>query len=101
VVLWDASTRKPIGSPLQGGGSMAFSPDGKTLAVRESDDLVRLVDVETGRPRSEPLLTGGPSIYELVFSPDGRMLAAVAGIDTPGKSAVEKRNVLLWELSGN
>ena len=54
--------------------SIAFSPDGRTLAGANSDGRVRLWDVETGQRKAA--LTGsegcGPDV---AFSPDGRTLA--------------------------
>ncbi|MGB0389330.1 MAG: WD40 repeat domain-containing protein, partial [Ardenticatenaceae bacterium] len=54
--------------------SVAFSPDGQTLASGSSDNRVRLWRVADGQLTST--LTGHTSWVESVtFSPDGRMLA--------------------------
>jgi WD40 repeat protein len=53
---------------------VAFSPDGKRLASRGNDAVIRLWDVNTGKPvRVFDGFWGGESV---AFSPDGTMLAA-------------------------
>ena len=52
--------------------SIAFSPDGDTLAVSSYGEI-RLSDIPTGTHQAT--LTGNGSFSRLVFSPDGRTLA--------------------------
>src|SRR5262249_32218839 len=57
-------------------GSIAYAPDGKTLAWSRYDGVVRLYDTETTK---EKKTMGTPQqgifINTLLFSPDGKLLA--------------------------
>ena len=53
--------------------SLAFSPDGKLLAVGGSNDVVQLWDMEIGQLRYT--LPGQKYNYQFAFSPDGTHLA--------------------------
>jgi WD40 repeat protein len=62
--------------------SLAFTPDGKSLASGERHGLVRLWNVETSQARVFPGNPGGLgfSVIALAFAPDGHALAS-AGYD--------------------
>ena len=110
VRLWDVSDPvhpRPLGQPLSSGPgigtsgpavvlSVAFSPDGHTLAGSDDSGTVRLWDVaDPAHPRLiGPILTGGPGtpgpdVLSVAFSPDGHTLA---GSDDSG-------TVLLWDVA--
>ena len=69
-------------SPDGGGAtvhSVAFSPDGQTLASGDSGGTVRLWDVTDPahpRPLGQPLTGTGAAVNSVAFSPDGHTLAS-------------------------
>ena len=78
VSLWDTATGRHLGS-LQGHKqaiwSVAFSPDGRTLASSSADGSLRLWNVESRRELMS-LEEGGAGLAHLSFSPDGSFLVA-------------------------
>ena len=69
--------------------TVAFSPDGNTLATGSWDDTVRLWDTATGEYKAT-LTEDSEGIRTILFSPDGRTLAIVV-YNTTG--------VQLWDVN--
>ncbi|MFE5795161.1 WD40 repeat domain-containing protein [Streptomyces sp. NPDC056503] len=84
--LWDARTgrsRLTATGDAEGVSAVAISPDGATLATGGLNGVVRLWDTGTGKPREPVIDQGwGKVLDEIVFSPDGTMIAT-AGIALP------------------
>ena len=91
IALWDARELVPVGPPLlETGGevkSLAFSPDGRTLAA-VTKHVLTLWDVGSRSRLREPRYAGNPSIVLAVgFSPDGATVA----------TASSNRGLQLWD----
>ena len=68
--------------------SVAFSPDGKTLATASDDNTVKLWDTAS-RKELTSLSGHSSAVYSVAFSPDGKSLAT-ASVD---------RTVKLWDIA--
>jgi WD40 repeat protein len=109
VTLWNIAERKDLAalkSDLGSSESLAFLPNGKTLAVghfsgREgrTDGGISLWDVATGRQRGLLRHTPPRGVTGLALAPDGKTIAAVEmwKEDEKGKY---KRAVTLWDVAG-
>jgi WD40 repeat protein len=97
AVLWKSrsGTRKAtIAAREDGVCSVAFSPDGKTIAIGEYAGFIQLWDVSTGQERltiRTPALIRG----QIAFSPDGKFLAA--GLWTGKAEPGPGNDVMLWD----
>jgi hypothetical protein len=93
IAVFDADSGQQIrqfgskdGAHLSSVASIAFAPDGKTLATGSFDGIIRLWDSDTGTMLRE--LEGHQAVvYSLAFSGDGRQLA----------SGSFDKSVRLWE----
>lgn len=93
VLLFDARTFERIGEPLRGAGgesldaagSVAYSPDGATLAIG-GEGAVRLVDART-RGQLAEVRIGRRSASRMAFTRDGGRLAVLEAAEGGGEGS--------------
>jgi predicted NACHT family NTPase len=92
IRLWDITKKQIVSKELVGHSlgvnTVAFSPDGNTLASGSDDNTIILWDISTQQPIGEPLTGHSGSISSLAFSPDGKILVSGSSDDT----------VKLWDI---
>ena len=99
MILWDltdpAQPRR-LGQPLTGHTStvysVAFAPDGTTLATASTDGTILWDLTDPAQPRrlGQPLTGHTSAVYSVAFAPDGTTLATGGDDET----------VILWDLTG-
>jgi len=84
MIIWDLSGQQISSQTLtihaHNIWTLAFSPDGKTIATGSADETIQLWDVASGEEVGDPILGHEVGVTSLAFSPDGDVLAS-GGID--------------------
>ena len=85
VRLFNANADDEVVTVLANGGplightnyatSVAFAPDGLTLASTSYDHTVRLWDASTGAKKGSPLVGHSDTVWSVAYSPDGALIA--------------------------
>ena len=88
TLSWNRRLNRYQHGHMGGVTSVAFSPDGKTLASGSEDSTIILWDVDSGKARGEPLIGHTGGVRGVAYSPDGKILAS-ASIDS---------TIILWDV---
>ncbi|WP_336389863.1 hypothetical protein [Scytonema hofmannii] len=93
IRLWDLSLSKEVDTfpGNYGGSSFSFSPDGKQLAILETNDTLRVLDLSNKQVQEIKWDTA--PLASAIWSQDGKLLVATIGDFGPGG-----RTVNLWDL---
>jgi WD40 repeat protein len=93
IILWDVASRHHIDLPLIGHLkavlTVAFSPDGITLASGSADGMVILWDVDSHHQIGQPLERHTGEVQSIAFSKDGKVLASGSFDNT----------IILWDVA--
>jgi WD40 repeat protein len=102
VYIWNIATRRVVATitPAAGASGLAFSPDGKTLAICNGNVLLWNV----GSGRVEAALTAVKNSADggavaAAFSPDGRTLAVSISDNTDQNGKYLAPGIELWDIA--
>ncbi|KAI0312185.1 hypothetical protein OF83DRAFT_1270414, partial [Amylostereum chailletii] len=105
VRLWDVSSGKQVGDPLQGHTdlvtSVAFSSDETQIVSGSWDNTVRLWDVASGKQVGDPLQGHTGWVNSVAFSPDGTQIVSGSADNTVHLWDVASRNQAGNPLQGH
>jgi RNA polymerase sigma factor (sigma-70 family) len=90
--VWDWRTGRQlmaVPAPYSYLGTIALSPDGRSVAIGEENGHVRVFEVASGQERAS--FRHGSRIFSVAFHPDGTKLAA-SSPDAP---------IFVWDLQGS
>jgi WD40 repeat protein/class 3 adenylate cyclase len=104
AVVYNTATRRQlrridIGSVVT---AVAVAPRGKLVAVGTVDGRVRFFDPESGEAVGSPLDVGEAAVWQVAFSPDGRLLAAAVDPNGGGQAFFTQQRdgeAQLWEVA--
>jgi WD40 repeat protein/tetratricopeptide (TPR) repeat protein len=87
--LWEVGTWREA---RRIGGAMAFSPDGRIVAVLDPDRVIRLVEVATNRTLARLESPDLCEVHTIAFAPDGSRLVFVSN-DGPAAHVWDLRRI--------
>ncbi len=102
AIVYDTATRRQalridVGSLVT---AVAFDPEGKRVAAGTIDGTVRFFDAKSGAAVGSALDPGHGAVWQVAFSPDGRLLAVALdpnGVD--GFNSQQRQGeVQLWDV---
>jgi len=102
IKLWDVASGREVQTLSGHAGdvkSVAFAPDGRTLASGSDDKTIKLWDVASGR-EVRTLSGHRASVFSVAFAPDGRTLAS-GSKDMTIKLWDVASGREVWKLSGH
>ncbi|ETW77107.1 hypothetical protein HETIRDRAFT_441691 [Heterobasidion irregulare TC 32-1] len=93
IRMWDSSTGKAVGEPLEGHTdrvwSVALSRDGTRIVSGSSDKTIRMWDSSTGKVVGEPLEGHTDRVWSVAFSRDGTRIV----------SGSSDKTIRMWDSS--